>query len=323
MLGQLFLLGDVGGDQPGRIELDVGDLGDQHRGLIVRWLAGGRQHVQDVLAVLVEVHGVGSGVDFDAGRRRIARQPAPALEIGADLADADLDRDIQRRPGLGTDLADRIQLMVGLEADDRLGQGRIVHAVRRRLSRGRVLHRQPVTQVLHLGAAVARAQPSVRQHLRPATVRGDGAIGGQSLDQGLIAGGRRRQRGQPVRDATGALGGAQIEAGVVAGGTDAPFLGELIGGQAEAVLGAGVFQDRGPQLLLTLGLGRPVRGGRQTGDGVDVAERAGREALAGRLDQDLQHCLGLAGREGRALRRQGRRLGLWRRLRLCGRWRGR
>ncbi len=158
----------------------------------------------------------------------------------------------------------------------------------------------------------------MRRQGLPAAALGDGGVGREGLDQRLVAGVGRGEGLQPVRDAVPSLGGAKLGCGVIAGRTDAPFLGELAGGQAETMLGPRVFEDRRAQQPLTLGLLGLVAGGHQAGHALDVAERAGSEPLLRRLGKSLQHRLALGRGESRVIRREGRRLAGRLALRLSG-----
>ncbi len=120
--------------------------------------------------------------------------------------------------------------MALLEAGDRLGQACVEAAVRGRLSDRGVLHGEPGAQRLHGVAAGPLAHATMAGHALPAATGRDRGVGRQGLDQRLVAGGLRRQGLQPVGNAIGALRGPEIGIGIIAGGTDAPFLGELIGG---------------------------------------------------------------------------------------------
>ncbi len=209
--------------------------------------------MQHDVAVLVIVHDVGGGVDLDPRGRQGPGQPTPALEIGADLLDAGLDRNVEGGPGLGPHLAGGLQQMAGLEAGDGLGEAVVIDALRRSLGGRGVLGGEPGLQRLDNLAPGALAQGPVRRQGLPAAARSDLAIGRQRLDEGLVARIGRRQGLQPVLDAVGPLRGHEVEVGVVGGRPDAPLLGEPVGGKAEAMLRAGVLQHRGAQQMLALG----------------------------------------------------------------------
>ena len=178
-------------DVPRRVDHDAVDLRDQHRRLVAR-PAGHRLHRRDRgVAVEQRQHRRGD-IDLDAVLLELGRQPAPALHIRHDLADARLDRHVEHRQRLRADAALRIEAVAALRPAHRIEQ-RVVEPVA-----GRIELESSIASRLRsaatAGALAAIFQLRRRRQHRPAAGRGDRAIARQPGDERVIAGIGRRQR---------------------------------------------------------------------------------------------------------------------------------
>ncbi len=227
----------------------------------------------------------GGDIDLDAIGRQLGGQPAPAFHIGQDLADALVDRDIQRRQGLARDHAVVLQAVAPLGPLDRLGQGGVIDLVAGGRDAG-ILGREAGSQFEHARAHGAGGQGRAGRDRLPAALGRDLAIVLQPLPEAFVAGVGGRQAVQPGLQLVLLHRPDEIRAGIVGLRLQPPVVHEGGVGKPARMHVARIVERAGDQLglaaLADLGIGRGqerVQPRRQ--------EAAGIEALAVGLGQGL------------------------------------
>lgn len=139
----------------------------------------------------------GGCIDHDPIWRRMARQPAPSLEVGSDLPVAGLCVDVQGGKGFRTDAAVNGKPMTGLKMPDRLLDRFIEGAVAGPTVREVALHRQAPPQELHSSIGNSQLQGRSARHRRPSAILRDTPVAHQRLPQPRIFLVGRGKRAQP------------------------------------------------------------------------------------------------------------------------------
>src|SRR5581483_11286680 len=124
-LRQQLLLCDLRRDVPRRIEDELGQVGAE-LGRLPRLLADDDRHLDLDARPIPQLQLLVRNVDLDVALAEVLGQPARPLERDLELADAFVDRDVERGPGPLADDAVRTQAVARLEALDRLHELRVV-----------------------------------------------------------------------------------------------------------------------------------------------------------------------------------------------------